>query len=247
MENLSPRWQKFAKNFGWYLATMVVLVIFFTFLRHAFVLVILWGVGLGWGGVLAYQFSQLLLGGEESIVDEEQLRSYMEQALAYKAKIDQAIRSSASKTDHIHQDQLARQIDTWTEAITNLVQRLSSLRQDEVIRQDLKQVPKAIADLETRLAEETDPALQAQLSRTLANRQKQLASLKALQNTMVRAEVQIESTLSMLGTIYSQILTGQSTSDVADYSRLSTEVDEEVRLLQDHLEALREVKLGSES
>jgi hypothetical protein len=33
---------------------------------------------------------------------------------------------------------------------------------------------------------------------------------------------------------------------VADYSRLSTEVDEEVRLLQDQLEALREVKLGEE-
>jgi hypothetical protein len=33
---------------------------------------------------------------------------------------------------------------------------------------------------------------------------------------------------------------------VADYSRLSVEVDEEVRLLQDQLEALREVKLGEE-
>jgi hypothetical protein len=31
---------------------------------------------------------------------------------------------------------------------------------------------------------------------------------------------------------------------VADYSRLSAEVDEEVRLLQDRLEALEEVKLG---
>jgi hypothetical protein len=33
---------------------------------------------------------------------------------------------------------------------------------------------------------------------------------------------------------------------VADYSRLSADVDEEVRLLQDQLEALREVKLGRE-
>ena len=32
--------------------------------------------------------------------------------------------------------------------------------------------------------------------------------------------------------------------DVADYSRLSAEVDEEVRTLQDHLEALEEVRLG---
>ena len=54
---------------------------------------------------------------------------------------------------------------------------------------------------------------------------------------MERAEMQIESTVSMLGTIYSQILTGQSTSHVADYGHLSADVDEEVRVLQ-------EVKLG---
>ncbi len=87
-------------------------------------------------------------------------------------------------------------------------------------------------------------ATHAELARTLSNRKNQLASLERLQNMMKRAEIQIESTLSALGTIYSQILTGQSTNHVADYSRLSTEVDEEVRGLQDHLEALEEVKLG---
>jgi len=63
-------------------------------------------------------------------------------------------------------------------------------------------------------------------------------------NMMKRAELKIESTLSSLGTIYPQLLTSQSTNYVADYSRLSEEVDEEVRTLQDHLEALEEVKLG---
>lgn len=69
--------------------------------------------------------------------------------------------------------------------------------------------------------------------------------LEHLQNMMKRAEIKIESTLSALGTIYSQILAGQSTDHVADYGRLSAEVDEEVRTLQDHLEALEEVKLGN--
>jgi biotin-(acetyl-CoA carboxylase) ligase len=118
------------------------------------------------------------------------------------------------------------------------------LRQDEVIRRDIKEVPQAIADLQTRLVNETDEVVRSQLQRTLDNRQKQLDSLEQLQTMMKRAEIQIESTLSQLGTIYSQLLTGQSTSHVADYSRLSADVDEEVRQLQDHLEALREVKLG---
>lgn len=247
MKNLSSRWQKFLKNLGWYAATLLVLILFFTFFRYPFVLLALWGVGLGWGGVLAYQFSQLLLRDDDVIlINQEQLQNYMQQALDYKTKIDRAIASTSGPTDRIHLDKLARQIDAWTTAITSLVERLSRLRQDEVIRRDLKQVPKAISNLEARLAKETDPALKAQLERTLANRRKQLAALDQLQHTMERAEIQIESTLSLLGTIYSQILTGQSTSHVAGYSRLSDDVDEEVRLLQDHLEALREVKLGNE-
>ena len=59
-----------------------------------------------------------------------------------------------------------------------------------------------------------------------------------------RAEIQMESTLSAMGTIYSQILTTQSTSQVADYTHLTDEAEEETRRLQDHLDALTEVKLG---
>jgi tetratricopeptide (TPR) repeat protein len=246
MDTLTPHWRVFLRNLAWYIATLIVLMILTRFLRHFFVFVALWSVGLLWGGILAYQFSQLLFGADDLQVNEEQLQGYLSQALAYKAQIDTAIKGSAGQTERFHQERLIQQIETWTAAISNLVQRLSSLRQDGLIRRDLQQVPKAIADLEKRLASTSDPGLHSQLERTLANRQKQLASLRELQSTMERAEVQIESTLSLLGTIYSQILTGQSTSHVANYDRLSEDVDEEVRLLQDHLEALREVKLGGE-
>ncbi|MEW5961443.1 MAG: hypothetical protein AB1801_27305 [Chloroflexota bacterium] len=246
MQTLSPPWRIFLRNLAWYIATLIVLMILTRFLRHFFVFVALWSVGLLWGGILAYHFSQLLFGGDDLQVNEEQLQGYLSQALAYKAQIDAAIKSSAGQTERFHQERLFQQIETWTEAITHLVQRLSSLRQNGLIRRDLQQVPKAIAELEKRLTGATDPGLRTQLERTLVNRQKQLASLRELQSTMERAEIQIESTLSMLGTIYSQILTGQSTSHVANYDRLSEDVDEEVRLLQDHLEALREVKLGGD-
>ena len=54
----------------------------------------------------------------------------------------------------------------------------------------------------------------------------------------------MEGTRSMLGTIYSQILAGQSKEHVADCRHLLNEIDEEVHTLQDHLEALAEVKLS---
>jgi hypothetical protein len=107
-------------------------------------------------------------------------------------------------------------------------------------------VPEAIARLEEQLASEQEPATQAELRQTLANRRNQLATLQQLHSTMKRAEIKIESTISSLGTIYSQLLISQSADQVADYSRLSEEVDEEVRTLEDHLEALEEVKLSRE-
>ena len=114
-----------------------------------------------------------------------------------------------------------------------------------MINQDLKAVPASILRLEDQITAEPDPEVKAALERTLASRKKQLISLKQLQSLLTRAEIQMENTLSVLGTIYSQILTDQSTNQVADYRHLSAEAEEETRVLQDHLEVLEEVKLGS--
>jgi hypothetical protein len=104
-------------------------------------------------------------------------------------------------------------------------------------------VPQAIEKLEAQLAAENNDSTRRELERTLANRRNQLAALEELQETMQRAQIKIESTVSALGTICSQLLTTQSTDQVADYSRLSGEIAEEVKTLQDHLEASKEVKL----
>ncbi len=245
MKKSDPRRRKFWQTLIWFIVTMVVLVILLRFLRSPAVLVALWGVGLIWGGVLAYKLSQLFFGVDPLVVSDERSQVYLEQVLDYKTKIDKAIKSTSRPTSHVDMQQLSQQVDYLTGSIEDLANRISNLRHNEVIRRDLQMVPKAIEDLENRLASEEDQAIRAQLERTLINRKRQLESLEELQNTIKRAEIQIESTLSQLGTIYSHLLTGQSTSQVADYSRLAADVDEEVCLLEDHLEALREVKLGA--
>jgi len=243
MKSQDPRWPKFWQNLIWFIVTMLVLVLLLRYLRSPIVLLALWGVGLAWGGLLAFKLSQLLFQSDQIVVSEERSRAYLEQALDYKTRISQAILHSTGSAGQIHLKQMPAQIDALTGAIEALVMRIGNLRRNEVIRRDLQVVPQAIKDLETRLANEKSGAVRNQLERTLASRRKQLESLEALQNSIKQAEIQIESTLSQLGTIYSQLLTGQSTSHMADYSRLATDIDEEVRLLQDHLEALREVKL----
>jgi hypothetical protein len=173
------------------------------------------------------------------------LQAYVERALAYQNQIDGIIKASADNNTSDRLQELGAEVSEWIKAITNLARRVDGFQQNALVRQDLETVPQAIADLEGRLADESDPNLRAQLERTLANRQNQLASLEQLHSTMKRAEIQIESTVSSLGTIYSQLLTGQSTDQVADHSRLLADVDEEVNRLRDQLEALEEVKFGS--
>lgn len=237
-----PRWRTLWRNLGWYILLVAISVVLVR-VERAPLLWLPWLVALVGGVWLVW--SQLK--AKPDVPDEQvRLDSYLQQTLAYKAQLDQAVKTAAQTGQRAHLQALGGQIDTWTETIQDLVERISKLRQDELIQRDIKAVPAAIADLESRLQRESDPAIRVQLERTLTNRRKQLASLDQLQNTVKRAEIQIESTLSLLGTIYSQILTGQSTSHVADTSRLSADVDEEVRLLQDQLEALREVKLGEE-
>ncbi len=241
MRNLPPSWRKLARNLGWYLLLIALSMVLVFFFRQRELLWLPWLVMLAGGVWLIWQQWQTGRVGQNELV---RLEGYHNQALAYKAQIDQALKTTASPGGQSHTTQLISQIEAWTTAIDNLVERVSRLRQDEIIQRDLKTVPQAIIELEARLQRETDPAMRVQLERTLANRRKQLTALNELQNSLQRAEIQIESTLSLLGTIYSQILTGQSTSHVADYNRLSADVDEEVRLLQDQLEALHEVKLG---
>lgn len=185
---------------------------------------------------------------ESSATEESQatskIQAYLDKARAYQKQINDLIKSTPDR-NRARRQELATQVNEWIKAIGDLSKQVGNFQQDTLIHQDLESVPKSIEDLETRLANESDEATRLELERTLANRNNQLAALEQLQDIINRAEIKIESTLSALGTIYSQLLTAQSTNQVADYSHLSSEVDEEVRTLQDHLDALREVKLGN--
>jgi hypothetical protein len=237
LENFDPRWRQFLQNPAWYVATIIILAGLVFYIRLVWWLA--GAVALVWGIWLVWQ----MFGEDTAEVSHEgQLNVYLDQAQLYQAQLNQVLKDASNKSNPVQQQRLAIQINIWVEAIQDLVQRIAGLRQDTLICQDMAVVPQAIENLEAQLADETDAATRAQLERTLKNRRNQFTSLALLQRTIKQAEIQIENTLSLLGTIYSQILTGQSTNHVADYSRLSTDVDEEVGRLQDQLEALREVK-----
>jgi hypothetical protein len=169
---------------------------------------------------------------------------HVSRALAYQTQITALVKAAPSDEARLRIQGLADEVGKWVKAIEDLAWRVDHFRHNPLIHQDLEGVPQAITDLESRLAEATDPAIRADIERTLATRKDQLAALEHLQQIISRAELRIESSLSSLGTIYSHLLTGQSTDKVADYGNLPAELEEETRVLREHLEALEEVKLG---
>lgn len=174
--------------------------------------------------------------------DLARLQGYLDQTLAYKAQINQVIKSNGNAHNQFYVQQLALQLETCSQSVTELVERLSILRQDELIRHELQAVPQAIADLENRLTQERNGHLAHPLNQLLTLRQNQYNLLQQLQSSLQQTEIQLEHTLTLLGTIYSQLLISQATNDIADYGRISASIDEEMRRLGDQLDSLREIR-----
>lgn len=172
------------------------------------------------------------------------LQAKVDQAKAYHQAISQLMQPRASATEQVRVTELTEKVGLWREAIERLAQRVDHFKHNPLIGQDLETVPKSIATLTDKINQERDPTILGELERTLTRRQNQLAALEKVRQMMTWAEIKIESTLSLLGTIHSQLLASQSQNEAADHRRLLMEVDEEVHLLQDHLDALEEVKLG---
>jgi hypothetical protein len=167
----------------------------------------------------------------------------LSQAQAYKRQIDALANATDDPLRKDKLRELSDQVAIWMKEVEAMSRRIDEFKRNEVIQNDLVNVPQAIRKLTAQLANESDPHVRASIERTLAARADQMKSLQKLQSLTRQAEVQLENTVAALGTIYSQALAMQSTDRVADYSHLSAEVDEQSRMLKDRLEALQEVKL----
>ncbi len=177
------------------------------------------------------------------------LRAQVEKALEYRDRIEQAIGKSREGVLRDHLKDASHGITAWMESVFRLAQRLDAYLADQVIHQDLKSVEPAIEGLKKRLALEDDEAVKRQISQAIAQRQIQRDNLRKLQNVMERAQFQLESTLTAMGTVYSQIMILGS-RDVASgrADRLQQDINDQVQALQDIVQTVDEVyKAGADS
>jgi tetratricopeptide (TPR) repeat protein len=175
-------------------------------------------------------------------IRNKKLRTEVEKALEYRDRIDQAINQSREGVLRENLQDASQGITDWMDSLFRLARRLDGFQADAMIQQDMQSVEPAIENLKKRLAIEDDDTVKRQISQAIAQRQIQRDNLGKLQNAMERAEFQLESTLTAMGTVYSQIMLLGS-RDVASGRavRLQQDIAGQVQALQDVVQTMDEV------
>jgi hypothetical protein len=175
-------------------------------------------------------------------IHDDTYRRYLEQAIEYRERIEEAIARRRRGVLQDHFLETARQIDDWIRNIYEIARRLDQYGGDDLIRRDADAVPERIDELRKQIDGERDPRVRTQLEDMLRAKEVQLANLEQLENGVQRAELQLEHTLTAMGTIYSQLLL-VNTKDVdsSRVRRLREDMADEVRDLQDVLDSMDEV------
>jgi hypothetical protein len=169
-------------------------------------------------------------------------RDKVEKALEYRERIEGLIRQSREGVlrDHLEED--ARRITEWVANIFGLAKRLDAYENDEIIKRDMTSVQSAIKEFEARLNREDDETVREQMQEAIRSKKTQWDNLQRLQNTMEKAEFQLENTLSAMGTVYAQLqLIGAKDVDSSHARNLREDIAEQVKALQDIVEAMDEV------
>ncbi|HLV36335.1 MAG TPA: hypothetical protein VKY59_14505 [Spirillospora sp.] len=139
--------------------------------------------------------------------------------------------------------QTINDVDDWIGHMYNLALHIDAFEENELVMRDRRMVPQQLEKTRIRLQREQDPAVRRDLEEQIRQLEQQLANLEATANSVKRAEIQLESTLSSLGTIYAQMsLMGTKEVDSARTQRLRLEIQDEVASLQDTIEAMDEVQ-----
>jgi hypothetical protein len=175
-------------------------------------------------------------------IKDQGLREQVEKALEYRDRIDGVIDKSREGVLRDHLKDVSRGITDWMENVFRLAKRLDTYVQDEMLHQDLQTVEPAIQNLKKRLALEDSDTVKRQISQTIAQRQIQRDNLHKLENVMEQAGFQLESTITAMGTVYSQMMI-LNARDVASgrADRLQQDVADQVQALQDIVQTMDEV------
>jgi hypothetical protein len=182
-------------------------------------------------------------------VKNDALRAKVTKALEYRDRIHATIGKGRDSILRDHLRDVSGGVNDWMQNVFRLAQRLDAYLGDDTLRSDLQSVDPEIDRLKKRLALEDDDTVKRQISQTIAQKQIQRDNLRKLQNVMEQAQFQLESTITAMGTVYSQVMI-LGARDVASgrAQRLQQDVQDQVQALQDVVRSMDEVyQTGADS
>lgn len=175
-------------------------------------------------------------------IQDRNIQAKVDEALRYWELIQNTVTKSGEASMRDRFERTTREVTHWLQAVYDLAARVDKFQLNQVIKQDMQRVPADIRNLEQKLARERSPEVKRQLERTIADKQRQLQTLQSLEDSMEKAGYQLDSTISALGTIYSQLLlVGSKDEEGSRVNRLEDEISEQVQRLEDLREAMDEV------
>ena len=144
--------------------------------------------------------------------------------------------------DKVNVDRRETQRARCRHQLEHLARRLDAYRGDPIILGDRDALKESIPNLQRRLAQENDERVRGQLETTLGDQQRLQVNIAELDNRMQRADLQLDSSLASLGTVYSQLLLiGSKDVDGGQAERLQADISDEVNSLQDVVASINEI------
>ncbi len=186
--------------------------------------------------------SQYELSAIRNNVSRERLRSAMD----YRRNMLNMVKQHSAGMRAQFRETIS-QVNDWIAAMYDLALHIDNFENNPIVERDLKRVPDQIRNVRTRIELETDTQVRSDLERQLKLLEQQQMNLQQTQNSVKRAEIQLESTLSSLGTVYAQmsLLGTKGGVDGSKQQRLRLEIQDEVNNLQDTIDAMEEVHMQS--
>ncbi len=169
-------------------------------------------------------------------------RERLNKALEYYSAIHGLMqtRNYASRMEFQH---TLNDISDWIGYLYELGKRVDQFEDNDLINRDRMQARQELEALNKRLKVEQDARVQKELQEAIRLKEIQLNNLKDLESNAKRAEIEMDSKLSALGTVYAQLqVIGGKAIDSSRVQRLRNEVHDQVMELQDTIAAIDEVQ-----
>ncbi len=175
-------------------------------------------------------------------IESAHLRDIVRRATDYRERIDQVVAKAGEGAFTVRMQDVSNQVEQWVGRIYALAQKIDAYRLNDVIQKDTKTIPQSIGQLKMRMTQERDESVKAEIANAIHQRQGQLNMLEALDATMDKAELQLENTLTALGTVYSQMLLIDARDvNSARTQRLRDNITEQMAGLNDVITSMNDV------